>query len=376
VNTIGVTGSNGFIGQNLCSTLLRLGHHEVRRISRGGPPLTEQLRGVDVLVHLAGVNRVATEEEFVGGNIEFTREVCAALDASNTPAHVLFASSIQAAGESPYGRSKYQAEAVLREFAERERPGERPSVVIYRLPNVFGKWGRPRYNSAVVTFAWAIARGEPYEVHDHRTLLRLVYVDDVVAELIREFDAPRQRGQAVPGEVHPVHEATLGQIEALFQSFAESRRTNYLPSFEDPFTRKMYATYIASLPRDNLTYPLLERSDPRGTLAEVLKSNHGGQIFVSVTRPGAARGNHFHDTKIEKFLVLRGKAAIDMRDLRTDEQWSIPVSGERWEIIDIPPGVAHRITAVGSEEVVTLFWADEPFDPTRPDTYPAKVSNE
>jgi UDP-2-acetamido-2,6-beta-L-arabino-hexul-4-ose reductase len=376
VTTVGVTGSRGFIGENLCAALLRAGVHELRRISREGASLEEQLRGVDVVIHLAGVNRVAEEQEFVQGNVEFTRRLCAALDAAGSPAHVLFASTIHAESDSPYGRSKREAEKILREFAERERPGARPSTVIYRMPNVFGKWGQPYYNSAVITFAWAIARGQPYEVHDPKTLLRLVYVDDVVAELLRQCEAPRERGRALPGEVSPVHEATLGQIEAMLRTFADSRRTQYLPSFDDAFTRKLFATYTASLPHENLTYPLLERTDARGTLAEVVKSSQGGQIFVSVTRPGAVRGRHFHDTKVEKFLVLRGQAAIDMRDVRTDEQWRIETSGERWEVIDIPPGVAHKITAVGSDELVMLFWANEPFDPARPDTYSAPVANE
>ena len=376
MSTVAVTGSRGFIGENLCAALLRAGKHELRRITRDGAPLAEQLRGVSVVIHLAGVNRVATEREFSEGNVEFTRSVCEALDATETPAHVVFASSIHAEGESPYGRSKRETERVLEAFIARQRSSAPPSARIYRLPNVFGKWGRPRYNSAVTTFAWAIARGEPYEVHDPKTRLRLVYVDDVVAELLRCCDAPREPGTTSFGQVEPVYEATLGDIEATLKSFKDSRRTQYLPSFEDSFTRKLFATYTASLKRDELTYPLLERSDARGTLAEVLKSEHGGQIFVSVTHPGAVRGNHFHDTKIEKFFVLRGKAAIDMRDVRTNEQWRIDLSGERWEVIDIPPGVAHRITNVGTDELVMLFWANEPFDPSRPDTHSAKVSHE
>lgn len=376
MTAIGITGSRGFIGENLCAALTRAGKHDIRRISREGAPLAEQLRGVDVVIHLAGVNRVAEDHEFVAGNVEFTRELCDALAGAAPSAHVLFASSIHAESDTPYGRSKRAAEDVLCAYVERESQGARPSAVIYRLANVFGKWGRPRYNSVVSTFAWAIARGEPYEVHDPKRQLRLVYVDDVVAELIRQCEAEREAGRVLPGEVGPVHETTLGEIEAALLSFAESRKTNYLPSFADPLTRQLFATFTANLRREDLRYPLSERSDARGTLAEFVKSPHGGQIFVSVTRPGAVRGNHFHDTKIEKFLVLRGKAAIEMRDVRNDERWRFDVSGERWEVVDIPPGVTHNIVCVGSEDVVTLFWSDEPFDPARPDTYPARVSNE
>lgn len=376
MTVIGITGSRGFIGENLCAALTRAGKHELRRISREGAPLAEQLRGVEVVIHLAGVNRVAEDHEFVAGNVEFTRELCEALAVAAPSAHVLFASSIHAESDTPYGRSKRGAEDVLRAYVEREQHGARPSAVIYRLANVFGKWGRPRYNSVVSTFAWAIARGEPYEVHAPERRLRLVYVDDVVAELGRQCEATREAGRVFPGEVGPVHETTLGQIEATLLSFAESRKTNYLPSFADPLTRQLFATFTANLRREDLRYALSERSDARGMLAEFVKSPHGGQIFVSVTHPGAVRGNHFHDTKIEKFLVLRGKAAIEMRDLRTDERWRFDVSGERWEVVDIPPGVTHNISCQGSEDVITLFWAVEPFDPARPDTYPARVSNE
>lgn len=377
MTTVGVTGASGFIGTNLCIALERAAVHSVRRIERNAAPLAEQVRGIDVLVHLAGVNRVATDDEFVQGNVEFTRALCGALTQARTHPHVLFASSIHADGETPYGRSKRATEEVLLDFvrADRGDDGKRSSLVIYRLPNVFGKWGRPRYNSVVATFAYAIARGEPYEVHEPNKKLPLVYVDDVVAEFMRQCDAPRPTESATSGSVEPVHEMSVGELAKTFEAFAAGRHTNHVPNFDDPLTRKLFATFASNLNRERLTYPLTQRSDARGTLAEVIKSPNAGQIFVSVTRPGAVRGNHFHDTKIEKFLVLRGTAAIDMEDVRDHSRWRVTTSGERWEVIDIPPGVAHRVTNVGSDELVMLFWSCEVFDPERPDTHSKQVSN-
>ena len=375
MSIVGVTGANGFIGSNLCVALGRARTHEVRPVARGGAPLTEQLRGVDFVVHLAGVNRVAADAEFVEGNVDFTRALCDALDAVESRACVIFASSIHSEGTTPYGRSKRGAEEVLAEFVKRPGRAKAPSAIIYRLPNVFGKWGRPRYNSVVATFAYAIARGEPYEIHEPEKKLPLVYVDDVVREFSQRLSAPTEGGSLTFGHVEPIHEITVGELAHRFESFKAGRSTNRLPPFDDAFTRKLYATYASNLDPKGLTYPLTERSDARGTLAEVIKSDNSGQIFVSVTRPGAVRGGHFHDSKIEKFLVLRGTAAIEFEDVRSHDHWRVTTSGERWEVIDIPPGVAHRIVNVGNDDLVMLFWSSEVFDPERPDTHPAHISN-
>jgi UDP-2-acetamido-2,6-beta-L-arabino-hexul-4-ose reductase len=374
VTTVGITGASGFIGTNLGVALERLKSHEIRRIRRDAP-LAEQLRGVEILIHLAGVNRVAADAEFVQGNIEYLRELCAALEATETNPCVIFASSIHAeSAATPYGRSKRAAEEVLADFVERSGGAKKRSAIIYRLANVFGKWGRPRYNSVVATFAYAIARGEPYEVHEPEKRLRLVYVDDVVAELLRRCDAPPSDGSLSFGQVEPIHEIGVGELARTFESFAAGRHTNHLPSFDDPLIRKLFATFTANLDPTGIVYPLTERSDARGKLAEVIKSAHAGQIFVSVTRPGAVRGNHFHDTKVEKFLVLQGSAAVEFEDVSSHATFRVTTSGERWEVIDIRPGTAHRIVNVGTDDLIVLFWACEVFDPQRPDTYPAHVT--
>jgi UDP-2-acetamido-2,6-beta-L-arabino-hexul-4-ose reductase len=375
VTTVGITGASGFIGKNLIVALERRKLHEIRRIDRNAP-LAEQLRGTDVLVHLAGVNRVAADAEFVQGNIDYLREVCAALEATETNPCVILASSIHAeTATTPYGRSKRAAEEVLADFVQRSSGGaKKRSAIVYRLPNVFGKWGRPHYNSVVATFAHAIARGEPYEVHEPEKRLRLVYVDDVVAEFMRRCDSPPSDGPLSFAEVAPVHEIGLGELARTFESFAANRRTNHVPSFDDPLTRKLFATFTANLDPTNIVYALTERSDARGRLAEIIKSEHAGQIFVSVTRPGAFRGNHFHDTKVEKFLVLQGSAAVDFEDMSTHATFRVTTSGDRWEVIDIPPGASHRIVNLGSDDLIVLFWACEVFDPERPDTYPAQVT--
>ena len=374
MTTVGITGASGFIGRNLGVALERAGGHDIRRIQRDAP-LAEQLRGVDVLIHLAGVNRVAADDEFVQGNVEFLRELCAAFEATETNPCVVFASSIHAeSAATPYGRSKRAAEEVLADFVRRSRGPKKSSAVVYRLPNVFGKWGRPRYNSVVATFAYAIARGEPYEVHEPDKILPLVYVDDVVRELVQRCNAPVHDGSVSFATVEPVHRISVGEIARTFESFVAGRRTNHLPSFDDPLVGKLFATFAANLDPANIVYPLLERSDARGKLAEIIKSAHAGQIFVSVTRPGAVRGNHFHDTKVEKFLVLKGSAAVEFEDVSTHATFRVTTSGERWEVIDIPPGTAHRIVNVGTDDLIVLFWACEVFDPERPDTYPAQVT--
>jgi UDP-2-acetamido-2,6-beta-L-arabino-hexul-4-ose reductase len=374
VTTVGITGASGFIGRNLGVALERAGSHEIRRVERNAP-LAEQLRGIDVLVHLAGVNRVAADAEFVQGNVEFLREVCAALEATETNPCVILASSIHAeSAATPYGRSKRDAEEVLADFVRGSRGAKQRSAVVYRLPNVFGKWGRPRYNSVVATFAYAVARGEPYEVHDPDKILPLVYVDDVVKEFVERCAAPASDGSLSFGTVEPVHRMSVGELARTFEAFAAGRRTNHVPSFEDPLVRKLFATFAANLDPAGIVYPLTERSDARGRLAEIIKSVHAGQIFVSITRPGAFRGNHFHDTKVEKFLVLKGSAAVEFEDVSSHATFRVTTSGERWEVIDIPPGAAHRIVNVGSDDLIVLFWACEVFDPERPDTYPAQVT--
>lgn len=361
-----VTGSKGFIGRNLVSWLKH--QEDIRTLEFGrentGEELHAQLGEADIVYHLAGVNRPQSVEAFETGNVDLTVQVCRYLLQLGRRVPLILSSSVQAELGNPYGASKRRAEEAVADYAERSgAPG-----IIYRLTNVFGKWCRPNYNSVVATFCHNVARDLPIQVSDPDRELELIHVDDVVQHFWQE--ARRE----VPGGVHyrtvnPTYPATLGGLAALIQSFRQMRKTLQVPDLSDAFTRKLYGTYLSYLEESDFGYALQQRCDPRGCLAEFLKSAHAGQIFVSTTVPGVTRGNHYHDTKTEKFLVLHGEAAIRFRQIEGDDILEYQVSGNQFQVVDIPPGYTHSIENVGRGELVTLFWASEVYDPNRPDTY-------
>ncbi len=366
-----VTGAAGFIGRNLVAAFRRFDDLDVRchDVDSDATELRHALAQADVVYHLAGVNRPPTDAEFTSGNVEFTRWVCDRLHSLRRAPKIVFASSIQAVLDSPYGRSKAAAERTLREFANRDHA----EVAIYRLPNVFGKWCRPNYNSVVATFCHRLARGESIEISDPRRELELVYIDDVVEAFAGER---LSRGVATSfKKVAVSHRVTLARLAAMIQAFQASRQTLAFPDLADPFARKLYATFLSHVPERELAYPLVQKADARGALAEFLKSDHLGQIFVSRTRPGVTRGGHYHHTKAEKFLVLEGHAMIRLQGFDSRQVIEIPVAGQDFRVVDIPPGYAHSIENTGSGELVVLFWASEVFDPARPDTYSMPVEH-
>lgn len=396
-----VTGAYGFIGKNLTTWLARLPDVQVLPFGRGHTEadLAQMAAAADLVYHLAGVNRPPSAEEFRTGNVGLTAALCDALSQTGRPVPVVFASSIQAELDNPYGVSKREAEAVLAEHADRTDA----AVAIFRLANVFGKWCRPNYNSVVATFCYNIARGLPIAISDPAREVRLVHVDDVVRALLESLaevtgQRPELIGPRVPltvhrspftahprvsyYEAHPIYTVTLGRLAELIRSFRESRQSLLAPDFGDPFVYKLYGTYLSYLPTDDFAYGLTQRADPRGVLAEFIKSPSFGQIFVSRTRPGITRGNHFHHVKAEKFLVLEGEAVIRFRPIggqesevrgQGSEVIEYRVSGRDFRVVDIPPGYTHSITNVGDTELVTLFWASEVFDPQRPDTWYEEV---
>ncbi len=365
-----VTGARGFIGRNLLVHLQRRQDVEVIPYDLGADQevLERALCEADVVFHLAGVNRPEREEDFFKGNVDFAAYLCERLEQSGRRVPLIFSSSIQAERDNPYGRSKLLAEQVIQQYALRSQA----TGVIYRLKNVFGKWCRPNYNSVVATFCHHIARDLPITISNPANALELVHVDDVVAHFMRELEIPHQPG-VVYREVEPVFHVTLGELAELIYAFRAMRRTLTLPDFSDPFIRKLYGTYLSYLEPDDFAYDLLQRCDERGCLAEVLKSPTAGQIFVSATRPGVTRGNHYHHTKVEKFLVLHGKAAIRFRHIERDEVLEYVVEGRDFRVVDIPPGYTHSITNIGDEDLITLFWAGELFDPQNADTWAEPV---
>lgn len=361
-----VTGAQGFIGRHLVEALGRRDGVEVIGFDLGSDAgvLERGLCEAEFVFHLAGVNRPEKPEDFQTGNADFTVRLLERLAALNRRPCMVLSSSIQAALDNPYGKSKRGAELAMESYA-REAGG---GAVVFRLKNVFGKWCRPNYNSVTATFCHNIARDLPITISDPERVLELVYIDDVVKGFLDVLDHPPVRGAVEYREIPRVFEVKLGVLAEKLRMFRSARRTLRLPSFEDPFVRCLYATYLSYLPTDDFAYSLEPRHDPRGSLAEFMKSEQFGQIFVSRTRPGITRGNHYHHTKAEKFLVLEGDAIVRFRAIQGTEVLEYAVSGAEYRVIDIPPGYTHSIENVGNGEMVVLFWASEIFDPGQPDT--------
>jgi UDP-2-acetamido-2,6-beta-L-arabino-hexul-4-ose reductase len=367
-----ITGANGFIGRNLTAHLARREGVEILPCDISTPPaeLKTFLSTCDGVFHLAGVNRPQQIDEFERGNAGFTEELCRSLETMGRKPFFIMTSSIQAEMDNPYGISKRHAEKALEGFSQRTGA----PAVIYRLTNVFGKWCRPNYNSAVATFCHNIARDLPITVSDAAREVRLVYIDDVIAALLSYLDRPPvglERRQSLPE-----YTITLGHLVETVQAFRASRQTLRLPDMADEFVRKLYATYLSYLETDGFAYSLEQRTDARGVLAEFVKQPHVGQMFVSRTHPGITRGNHYHHTKVEKFLVLEGEAVIRFRPIAGGEVVEYRMSGRDFKVVDIPPGYTHAIENVGPTEMIVLFWASEVFDPSAPDTYALNVKGE
>ena len=366
MRTVAITGARGFIGRNLRHALARQQGVEVIAIDDKDPGALERaVSASQVVVHLAGVNRPTDPQEFVAGNVELTHRLTELAAACAGPPAIVFSSSIQAGNDSPYGTSKRRAEELVLAYGRRTGA----PVFVYRLANVFGKWCRPNYNSVIATFCHNLARGLPIHVTEPDRELELVYVDTVVAALIAAAE-----GKASPSAEHwqpvtPTHRIRLADLAEKLRAMARIRDTLVLPDLEDDLTRFLHATYVSYLEPTQLAYPLVLRTDHRGALAEIVKSPHAGQMFVSRSKPGVVRGNHYHDTKIEKFLVIEGRAAIKFRAIDGSEVITYEVSGQRPEVVDILPGYTHSIANIGEGELITLFWASEVFDPGRPDTY-------
>jgi UDP-2-acetamido-2,6-beta-L-arabino-hexul-4-ose reductase len=364
-----VTGSKGFVGRNLCSVLRTMSNVSVLEFDcdNTSEELVSMLGEADVIFHLAGVNRPKNEEEFKAGNAGLTEEICKILQRLNRAPKIVLASSIQAELDNPYGSSKLQAELVLQAFADTTGA----CTVVYRFKNLFGKWCKPNYNSVTATFCHNIAHGLPVTISDPARSIELTYIDDVVAALIGEIpsaDGEMESGFAFGAEL-TAYPITLGELAELITSFRESRQTLQLPGFDSPLVRALYATYLSYLESEDFAYPLQIRIDERGSLAEMMKSKAFGQIFVSRTKPGVTRGNHYHHTKTEKFMVVEGDAVIRFRQINDPEIIEYRVSGKEFRVVDIPPGYTHHITNVGVGELVTLFWASEIFNPEKADTY-------
>jgi UDP-2-acetamido-2,6-beta-L-arabino-hexul-4-ose reductase len=367
MKTVLVTGAKGFVGGNLIVALKRRTEVDVIEHDLDSPTglLEEGLSKADVIYHLAGVNRPEREAEFKEGNFDLTRQICDALRRLGRAPILVLSSSTQAAMDNPYGLSKRQAEDAVFNFG-RETGA---SVFVFRLHGVFGKWCRPYYNSVVATFCHNIARNLPIAISNPAIEIELVYVDDVVRAFIGVIDGRLPISDGKYCLTSPTCRITLGALTETIQDFRDSRVNLGLPDMSDPFIHALYATYVSYLPTDSFAYTLTQRSDPRGALAELLKSPRIGQIFVSRTQPGTTRGHHYHDTKVEKFVVLEGDSVIRFRHILGGNVIEYPVSGREFRVVDIPPGYTHSIENIGQKDLIVLFWANEIFDPNIPDTF-------
>lgn len=367
-----ITGARGFIGKNLVAHLKENGHTPLEFDQNNTvSDLKKFLLEADFIVHLAGVNRPLQEEEFLDGNVNFTKTLLDELKCSGRKIPLFFSSSTQAERNNPYGISKKMAEDQV--FAFGSETGN--PVYVYRLYNVYGKWCRPNYNSVIATWCHAIARDEPIQINESAPAIDFVYIDDVCEEILRLINGkcPKQ------GEIHypePHDTVNLKEIASLLFSFRESRKNLSVPEINTPFKKKLYSTYLTYLPEKEFSYSLLSHQDARGSFTEILKQKGFGQFSVNVIRPGICKGNHYHHTKTEKFLVVKGECSLSFRKIGTEDVFSYACSEHQMEVVDIPPGYTHSIKNVGEEDAVVFMWANEPFDPAHPDTYAEPVEGE
>ena len=365
-----VTGAKGFIGKNLIAGLINRGYNEIFEYDRDLDPsfLNEYCKEAEFVFHLAGVNRPNEQSEFMEGNFGFTSDLLNTLKKHNNFCPVMVSSSIQAELDNPYGQSKKAGEELL--FAYGKEIGAK--VLIYRFPNVFGKWCRPNYNSAVATFCHNIAHDLPIIVNDPSVVMNLVYIDDVVSELINALEGNENRNGDFC-EVTVIHTITLGEIADLIYSFRKSREERSIPNMSNEFIKKLYSTYLSYLPEDKFSYELKMNLDNRGSFTEFIKTPDRGQVSVNISKPGITKGNHWHHTKNEKFLVVNGRGVVRFRKIDSDEVIEYFVSGDKLEVVDIPTGYTHNIENIGDTDMVTIMWANEQFDPEKPDTYYLEV---
>ena len=365
-----ITGSKGFIGKNLVAQLNNNEEVEVFEFHRNTSLalLDKYCEKVDFVFHLAGVNRPKNDSEFVEGNIELTEELLALLKKHNNTCPVMISSSTQAGLDNPYGESKSIGEQLVFNHGKETKA----KILVYRFPNVFGKWSKPNYNSVIATFCHNIAHNLEIEINNPNAELNLVYIDDVISELIHAMHGDENKvGQYC--EVTRTYKRTLQEIANLIYMFKESRQDKSIPNMNEPFTKKLYSTYLSFLPKNKFNYPLKMNIDNRGSFTEFIKTKDRGQLSINVSKPGITKGNHWHHTKNEKFLVVKGQGVIRFRQPDSEEVIEYFVSDEKLEVVDIPVGYTHNIENLGASDMVTIMWVNEIFNPEDPDTYYLEV---
>jgi UDP-2-acetamido-2,6-beta-L-arabino-hexul-4-ose reductase len=360
-----VTGANGFLGKNLVAELNNQGYTDLLLYSRktSEDSLEEFIKQCDFVFHLAGVNRPDNELEFMEGNYGLTSKLIEFLKKNDKNVPVLITSSIQAEKDNPYGKSKKASEVLL--FNYSKETGAK--VFVYRLPNIFGKWSKPNYNTVVATYCYNVARNLNIQVNSPETELNLTYIDDVLEEFIKALQGnPSEHNDYY--KVPVSHSIKLGELAERILSFKESRNSLNVPNMGDALTKKLYSTYLSFLPEDNFSYELKTNKDNRGSFTEFLRTPDRGQVSVNISKPGITKGNHWHQTKNEKFLVVSGEGLIRFRKIDSDEIFEYQVKGDMLQVVDIPTGYTHSIVNVGETDLVTVMWVNESFNPDKPDT--------
>lgn len=369
-----VTGAQGFMGKNLALHLAERKDVELVAFTRehSAADLHSMLDGVDFVFHLAGVNRPQDPQDFTSGNVDLTQELCRAIAERPVARNisVVYTSSIQAANDNPYGCSKHAAERAL--FALQAQHGI--DVHVFRLPNVFGKWCRPNYNSAVATFCHNITRGLPIQVNDEAAPITLVYVDDVLARFLQLMDGALASVDAQGfATLSPQYTTTVGEVARLIRSFKSSRETLVTDRVGTGLTRALYSTYVSYLPPEEFSYAVPRHADARGVFVELLKTPDCGQFSYFTALPNVTRGGHYHHSKTEKFLVIQGQARFRFRHMVTGQIHELDVTADMPQVVETVPGWTHDITNTGERDVVVMLWANEIFDRERPDTFACPV---
>lgn len=365
-----ITGANGFVGKNLVSTLMYDEEIEIIKYTRQDSleTLYKYCSEVDFIVHLAGVNRTENSDDFYATNESLTETIVKYLKDSNNLIPILLSSSIQSDLDNDYGKSKKAGEQIVLDYSKEHGV----PVYVYKLPNLFGKWGKPFYNSVVATWCHLISHDEEIQINDPSIELELVYIDDFISAIISNIKAEK-RDIKDYYNVEVSYHKTLGEIADLLHEFKENRVNLNISNMNDEFTSKLYSTYLSYLPTDKFSYPLLMHSDSRGSFTELLKAKSFGQVSVNVAKAYETKGEHWHHSKNEKFIVIKGKASIKFRHIFSEEVIEYIVSDEQFEVVDIPTGYTHNITNLGEEDLVTIMWVNELFDPNDTDTHPEKV---
>lgn len=368
-----VTGANGFIGKNLCAELSELNNITLYKYdkSSNSSDLEKYIINSDFIFHLAGVNRSESEEDF-NQNQDFLSYICSILQKNNRSTPILFSSSIQASNESVYGKTKLQAEQVLKKYHAQTSA----NIFIYRLPNVFGKWCRPNYNSVVATFCNQACNNQELSINNPNAQINLCYIDDVIKSFISHINITSNitfSREEIFYNISPIYNITVGDLANKIETFSSSRKNMTLPNLYTKLDLNLYSTYLSYFDENSFSYPANQIEDNRGFFAEIFKTKDNGQVSVSRTKPCIVRGNHWHNSKVEKFLVVEGKACISFRNINNKKIIRYYVDGKKLEIVDIPPGYTHSIENIGSSDLVTIIWANELFDQENPDTYQLSV---